>query len=131
MMKTNQSFSRMVILMMALCLLGVFALESFAKQGEGTVLIIKQNIPQNPNAPRTPVVNPFFAQLEDTYVLLGSTSPCGVVAVSLVSTSGDNYSANFDTDDWTIIIPVSGNPGHYTLTLVTESGAVFEGEFDI
>lgn len=130
-MKTNQSFSRMVILMMALCLLGVFALESFAKHGEGTVLIIKQNIPQNPNAPRSPVVNPFFAQLEDTYVLLGSTSPCGVVAVSLVSTSGDNYSANFDTDDWTIIIPVSGNPGHYTLTLVTESGAVFEGEFDI
>ena len=100
------------------------------KRDHTPIHIVHRPINQSP-APRTPVVNPFFAQLEDTHVLLGSTSPCGVVAVSLVSTSGDNYSANFDTDDWTIIIPVSGNPGHYTLTLVTESGAVFEGEFDI
>ena len=94
------------------------------------ILIRHQSINQ-PSAPRSTEFNPFYAQLEDTYVLLGSTSPYGVVAVTLVSSAGDNYSTYFDTEDWTINIPVSGNTGHYTLTLVAESGEVFMGEFDL
>lgn len=130
-MKHYSIIKMMAIVMMALSSFCASAPKSNASNCEGTVLIIRQSSPQNPNTPRTPVVNPFFASIEDTYVLLGSTSPYGVVSVTLVSTAGDNYTTDFDTEDWTINIPVSGNSGHYTLTLVAESGAVFVGEFDM
>lgn len=104
---------------------------TMAAQMDQTPILIRQQSTNQPSAPRTPAFNPFFAQLEDTHVLLGCTSPYGVVDVTLVSTAGDNYNTDFDTEDWTIIIPVSGNTGHYTLTLLTESGTVFVGEFDM
>ena len=58
-------------------------------------------------------------------------SSYGVVSVTLVSTAGDYYATYFDTEDGLILIPISGITGHYTLTLVTEGGLVFEGEFEI
>lgn len=82
-------------------------------------------------APRSPAYNPFFAYEDGTCVTLGSMSPYGVVSVTLVSTAGDYYQTFFDTEDLQIVIPISGSTGHYTLTLVTERGLVFEGEFEI
>ena len=66
-----------------------------------------------------------------SFVLLGSQFEYGVVAVTLISTAGDFYETQFDTEDGQIIIPISGDAGHYILTLVTELGVVFEGMFDI
>lgn len=82
-------------------------------------------------APRAPAYNPFFAYEDGTCVTLGSMSPYGVVSVTLVSTAGDYYQTFFDTEDVQIVIPISGSTGHYTLTLVTEGGLVFEGEFEV
>lgn len=82
-------------------------------------------------APRAPAYNPFFAYEDGTCVTLGSMSPYGVVSVTLVSTAGDCYQTFFDTEDVHLVIPISGETGHYTLTLVTERGLVFKGEFDI
>lgn len=48
-----------------------------------------------------------------------------------VSTAGDYYQTIFDTEDLQIVIPISGETGHYTLMLVTERDLVFEGEFEI
>ena len=58
-------------------------------------------------------------------------SPYGVVSVTLVSTAGDYYQTFFDTEDVQLVVPISGETGHYTLTLVTERGLVFKGEFDL
>jgi len=81
-------------------------------------------------APRS-TFNPFFAYEDGTCVTLGSMSPYGVVSVTLVSTAGDYYQTFFDTEDLQIVIPISGETGHYTLMLVTERDLVFEGEFEI
>ena len=81
--------------------------------------------------PRTPDSIPFYAELESGYVLLGSFSSCGIVDVSLTSTAGDDYSTVFDTANGTIIIPVSGITGDYTLLITTASGMDYIGEFSI
>ena len=78
-----------------------------------------------------PVYVPFYAELENGYVLLGSYSNCGIVDVSLTSTAGDDYSTMFDTSDGTILIPISGLTGDYTLLITTLSGVEFIGEFSI
>lgn len=123
---------------LVVCLLAVMALiarpmEAIAQssQGDGTEIIIQPTplIPQG--TPRAPVFNPFYAYWEGSCVSLGSTSSYGTVSVCIVSTAGDYVTTGFDTDDGIILIPISGNTGHYILTIVTESGLVFEGEFDI
>ena len=83
------------------------------------------------NNPRTPANNPFTAVLYDTYVLLGCLGDYGDVSVELTSTAGDNYSTSFDTADGAILIPVSGNTGYYILSIITQSGQEFVGEFNI
>ena len=94
-----------------------------------TIIIIQR--PPTSEAPRTPVSNPFFAEVLDGYVLLGATIPCGTVSVSISSTAGDDYSTNFDTGDGTIVLPISGCTGYYTLLITTAAGYQFIGEFSI
>lgn len=97
--------------------------------GENIRIFQKPTIPQG--APHMPAFNPFYAELESGSVLLGSLSSCGIVDVSLTSTAGDDYSTVFDTADGTIIIPVSGITGDYTLLITTASGVDYIGEFSI
>lgn len=98
---------------------------------EGDDIIIKQR-PDNPiGGPRSSSQTVFFASLEDYYVLLGSYTPCGDVDVTLSSTAGDFYTSVFDSQNGTTILPISGNSGHYTITLITEQGQIFDGEFYI
>lgn len=99
---------------------------------EGHIPILyKPDSNELPDTPRIPSFNPFFAYEDGSSVTLGSVSPYGDVAVTLVSTAGDYYQTVFDTEDGQVIIPISGDAGHYSLTLVTERGLVFEGEFDL
>ena len=97
----------------------------------GDPIIIRQNPADPIGAPRSPEGSPFFAELMNGYVILGSSTPCGTVSVHISSTAGDDYSTNFDTSDVTIIIPISGTPGDYTLSITTPLGAHFIGEFTI
>ena len=75
----------------------------------------------------------FLAQYNDLLnsVVLSCVDDCGDVSVTLVSTAGDWYQTVFDTEDGSIIIPASGDSGHYTLTIVTSDGATYVGEFDL
>ena len=94
-------------------------------------IIIVQSSTIPPGSPRMPAYNPFYAELENGNVVLGSSSYYGTVEVWLLSTAGDDYSTVFDTTDGTIIIPISGNMGDYTLLITTASGLEFIGEFCI
>lgn len=96
-----------------------------------TIIIVQK--PDPADSPRTPVYNPFIAELSDglNSVLLGATSSCGTVSVQIVSTAGDDYATYFDTSDGAILLPVSGNAGDYTLTITVPGGAVYVGEFSI
>lgn len=115
------------------CLSAFMAMEiTLAEPIGGHVIIIVQR-PDTPGAPRTPVVNPFVAELMDgsTSVLLGATDVIGTVSVQISSTAGDNYSTYFDTSDGAILLPISGNIGYYTLTISMPDGTLFIGEFTI
>ena len=98
----------------------------------GHIIILSQR-PDAPGAPRTPITNPFIAELMDGFnsVLLGSADDVGTVAVQITSTAGDNYSTYFDTSDGAILLPISGNTGYYSLIIVTPDGTQYVGEFTI
>ncbi|MBR4227956.1 MAG: hypothetical protein IKR72_02520 [Bacteroidales bacterium] len=106
-----------------------FAFISQKADGKDIWIVQKPTVP--PGAPHMPAYNPFYAELVSTNVILGSYSSYGIVDVSLTSTAGDDYSTVFDTADGTIIIPISGNTGDYTLLITTASGLEFIGEFSI
>lgn len=96
-----------------------------------TLIVILPPVISPEGAPRSPAFNPFTAYLNGDAVVLNCSAPYGDVAVTLVSTAGDYYTTVFDTEDGSVIIPVSGLSGHYTLLLTIASGSQFMGEFDI
>lgn len=102
-----------------------------ASQREESIII--SQIPTTPDDPRSPASNPFIAELMEgiNSVLLGATEIIGIVSVQITSTAGDNYSTYFDTSYGAILLPISGNSGHYTLTIITPSGIHYVGEFTI
>lgn len=127
--KTFLPKALMVVLTIILLLRGAVCISQ--TQDNNTPVIIYQKPTELSENPRSPISNPFFATRGTSYVILGSQFEYGVVAVTLISTAGDFYETQFDTEDGQIIIPITGDAGHYTLTLVTELGVVFEGVFDI
>ena len=96
-----------------------------------TPIIVRQLPPEFGDDPRGPVFNPFSAYLMNSQVVLECTVSYGNVSVALTSTAGDNYSTVFDTSEGSIIIPISGFAGEYTLLLTDAFGAQFVGEFEI
>ena len=84
-----------------------------------------------PGTPRGPVFNPFSAYRINTTVVLASDTSYGLVSVTLISTAGDYYTTVFDTEDGSILIPISGDPGDYTLLLADSNGKTFVGYFEI
>ena len=98
---------------------------------DGDTITIHQIGDDFPGGPRSTV--PFVAEYNELWnmVVLSSLQTCGNVSVTLESTAGDWYQTVFDTQTGSILIPVSGDTGHYTLTLQTSDGTVYQGEFDI
>lgn len=121
-------------LTLALLLCGTARVNSFAVQtpdGEGGPILLDP-IPNNPGGPRSQGDIPLFAELLDGYVLLGCSGlSVGVVRVSLISTAGDWTETVYESSEGPILIPISGNPGQYRLTLVLENGAGYVGTFVI
>lgn len=131
-MKKIQKIMKAIFTILTICLLTIATVEtSFAKVMRGHTIIIVQR-PDTPGAPRTPVINPFLAELLEgcDSVLLEATDIVGTVYVQITSTAGDNYSTLFDTSEASIILPISGNAGYYTLT-ISYGGIQFVGEFTI
>ncbi len=119
----------------ALVTFGVFSgsekLSASSAGGHTIILVPKPTTPQE--TPRSPEKTPFIAEWMDGFnsVFLGATDPIGTVSVQIISTAGDNYSTNFDTSDGAILLPISGNAGYYTLTIIATDGTHFVGEFTI
>ncbi len=131
-MKKTSDTMKAIITTMMICLSFIVTVKpALAESMRGHTIIITQ-IPDAPDAPRTPVVCPFIAELMDgsDSVLLEATDTVGIVYVQISSTAGDNYSTYFDTSDGSIILPISGYTGYYTLT-INFSGVQFVGEFTI
>jgi len=100
-------------------------------QKDETGILIRPIRPITPGTPHAPAYNPFSAELMNGFVVLSCSSSFGIVDVSLTSTAGDNYSTVFDTADGTIIIPISGSTGEYTILITTSSDLEYVGEFVI
>lgn len=118
---------------LALMTIGAMSLcnQTAAETKIGKVIVIVRRPTTPSQAPRTPEFNPFFAELINGYVILGSATAYGTVTVSLTSTAGDNYSTGFDTTDGAILLPISGDAGLYTLQITTPEGIQFVGEFTL
>ena len=93
-------------------------------------IIIYPKPSEAPTQPRTPVYNPFAAELTNLGVLLTADTDWGDATVTLYSLEGDYYQTTFDMADVSIMLPVTGNVGdNYTLTIAVENGLEFEGVF--
>lgn len=127
----NKSLFLLPILLASSSLSGISGEYHIPTVSENHPILIHPVPSEIPDAPRMPAYNPFFAELMNDYVILGAPSAIGTVSVSLTSTAGDNYSTCFDTSDGAILLPVSGNAGYYTLTIITADGTHYVGEFTI
>lgn len=130
-MKTLVLSSKICCLLMATILsVSLVSATGIANRDWPDITIIV--VPDNPGgAPRSAV--PFVAEYSESYVavVLRSVQECGLVSVTLESTAGDWFQTVFDSREGSILIPVSGTSGHYTLTMQTLDGVVYQGEFDI
>ena len=129
-MKTNFFIVGICCLLFAMVSSSQKTFASEINLGDDNTIIIHQVSDDLLGAPRTLV--PFSAEYNDLLncVVLSCSDECGDVSITLVSTAGDWYQTVFDTEDGYIIIPASGDSGHYTLTIVSSDGATYVGEFD-
>lgn len=105
-------------------------LANTASSSDVGVIFLSNKSNVRPERPRTPVYNPFYAELTEIGVLLVADSDWGEASVTLSSLEGDYYQTTFDMADGTILLPVNGNDGDgYTLTISVENGLEFEGDF--
>ena len=121
-----------VILMMTITGSSFVVRGAMFPETDGDIPIIVQPYDPTPiGEPRGPVFNPFTAYRLNNIVVLESDTSYGLVGVTLASTAGDYYTPVFDTEDGSVLIPVSGNAGNYTLLLTDSVGAQFVGTFEI
>ena len=126
-MKVMKLFGLSICSLMASWVPGISGTVPSFNQKESTPIIIVVDPTDPIDDPRSN--NPFFAELSNDYVLLGSSTSCGTVSVRITSTAGDDYSTNFDTSTGVILLPISGESGQYTLTILTAEGVRYIGEF--
>ena len=128
-MKTFRTLSLSIALMMASLLSLNAGVSSNVSSTEGTPIIIYQKPDDSVGPPRT--VNPFFAELSNFGVVLGSSESIGTVSVSITSTAGDDYSTYFNTSIGMILLPISGDAGDYLISITTPDGIHYIGEFSL
>ena len=92
-MKAKLCLGLLFCYFMAIDVSGAITNKSVYAEDE-TTIHIHQTSTGDLGSPRVPAYNPFFAELLNGYVILGASTPCGTVSVSLTSTAGDIYSTN-------------------------------------
>lgn len=121
----------LTVTLMAMPKAGVIEDQTISISGDPVIIPIWENgSTVVEGTPRN--VPPFSAEYYSLLsgVLLSSQDiTLGNVSVTLSSTAGDWYQTVFDTSNGSILLPVSGESGHYTLTLVTSGGTTYIGEF--
>lgn len=129
-MKTKRFQIGIVIGMMIVSLFGGLS-QSVGMSVSTDIIEVGRKPPFPGGRPRSVEETQFFAIAADTFVQLYSVSSVGEVDVLLVSTAGDYYLTEFDTQDGSIILPISGDTGTYTINVTTPDGQEYEGEFEI
>lgn len=88
--------------------------------------------PSNPGGnPRSPETTLFSAYRTNDEIILSCAIDSGIVEIELYSTAGDSFLSEFDTAEETILIPISGDVGDYTLTITDTREQVYVGGFSI
>jgi len=134
-MKTNAKTLRLLFLSsLAILVISIFSSPLEASLSKDDIIIVIAPRPAIPEeGPRTTVSVPFYAEYNDLLdaVIIGSVVELEDVSVMVDSSAGDWYQTVFDTEDGPLLIPVSGDSGHYSLTLITSDNTVYVGEFDL
>ncbi len=96
---------------------------------DGTIILYPKPDPvDNPRSQN----QPFTAFQYGTNVeIFSADGTFGTVGVYLFSTAGDLVSTTFDTSTGSIILPISGLSGSYTIIITVPGGTTFEGQFVI
>lgn len=129
-MKSENIISKAIIVLMACLFLMTRSMGAFCQTLDGFKPIVISQVPTEvPNTPRS--INPFYSFQDGLCIILGATYQVGKVVVTVTSIAGDYYSTEFDTQDGTIVLPISGMCGLYTMTLVTAEKIVFVGDFSL
>ncbi|MBP5689827.1 MAG: hypothetical protein J6W74_02820 [Bacteroidales bacterium] len=128
-MKSYKRFLLGVIILMLTANVSLFANFQLVRDGDEIEIVPIETSPEQ--TPRGPVYNPFFGSHFGNYVYLGSLDNIGTVTVELYSTAGDWMIVPFDTSTGSIILPISGLSGSYSLIITTSAGVTFEGQFVI
>lgn len=131
-MRKTKTLRSVVIGLTALLMALTSATTLLSKEAKDGETIVISPIDTNATGiPRGPVFNPYTAYRLNNAVVLESDTSYGMVNVILVSTAGDYYTTVFDTDSGSILIPVSGKSGDYSLMVADCFGAQFIGTFSI
>ena len=88
----------------------------------------------NPTPPKAPVLVPISASYESSLnsVILWFSHDLGELEVEVLNTISGYYSSAFvDTQFLSSVIPISGGPGHYTITFTLTTGQQLCGEFNV
>lgn len=118
---------------------------AFADKGQTStkndkVIIIIKPHPQpsplpSPTRPQMPAFVPYSCWMDGEYIYVESLGECGYATVSIGTADGTIIATDIidDTDlaTSTVTLPAPLIPGDYTITITTESGAIYSGEFSI
>lgn len=115
---------------------------AFADKGQTStkndkVIIIKPNprpLPSPlPTRPHMPAFVPYSCWMDDEYIYVESLGECGYATVTIETADGTVIATDIidDTDPATptVTLPAPLIPGDYSITITTESGAIYSGEF--
>lgn len=115
---------------------------AFADKGQTStkndkVIIIKpypRPLP-SPTRPHMPAFVPYSCWMDGEYIYVESLGECGYATVTIETANGTVTATDIidDTDPATstITLPAPLIPGNYTISITTESGAIYSGEFSL
>ena len=104
-----------------------FAAVSFAQDINVPLL---EQLPTGEQKPRSPSVAPIACCVISDTIYLSFDSNLGVISVVLEEASeGIILQTPIDTSSLSAVIPFSGDPGEYCITITLPSGNVYEGRF--
>ena len=95
-------------------------------------IIINNPIP-NSQGPRVPAFIPISGYVDDDLdvAFLTFSSNIGTVTVEMTNLDDDNTLETEVIGSGSVVIPFAFTPGHWTVTFTLESGAVYQGHFEI
>lgn len=123
----NKAFCIGICAIFTTCPLSLFASQrtitlNSTKKGHGNI-----------KRPHMPAFVPYSCWMDDEYIYVESLGECGYATVTIETADGTVIATDIidDTDPATptVTLPAPIIPGDYTITITTESGAIYSGEF--